>query len=65
MSVSIAGELVILAEAQERERCAEIVREEWHRAVREFRLKPGSRIEIVIARILERVFASHKGTENG
>jgi hypothetical protein len=34
---------------------ADVVREEWQRAVPEFKLRPGSPTEIVVARILERM----------
>lgn len=40
---------------KERERAAQIVRDEWHRAVAEFDLSPGSPIEKVTARILSRL----------
>lgn len=55
MSIRIAGDLVIMAEVEERERCAQIVREEWHRAVDEFGLRPGTPTEVVTARCLERI----------
>lgn len=39
----------------ERERCAQIVCEEWHRAVNKFGLLPGTPTEEVVARCLNRI----------
>lgn len=39
------------------ESAMQIVREEWHRAVKEFKLRPGTPTEAVTARILERINA--------
>lgn len=43
------------------ERCAQIVREEWHRAVKEFGLQPGSPTEAVVARIQDRIYGITRG----
>jgi hypothetical protein len=40
---------------------ADVVREEWHRAVREFGLRPGSPTEVVTARILDRLVVLGSG----
>ena len=65
MSIGIAGELVQLARSETCAECAQIVREEWQAAVREFKLAPGTPTEAVTARILGRIATlyPHKGHE--
>lgn len=40
---------------KERERCEKVVREEWAKAVIQYKLTPGSPTEAVVAQILNRI----------